>query len=51
MADYKPIEPQVVNDRMLHLDAAYEELQQLAEDRRKKLNESRKLWQVDKKEK
>lgn len=42
---YKPCDPQVVQDRMSHLDAAYEELQQLAADRRVKLEESRKLWQ------
>ena len=42
---YKPCDPQVVRDRMSHLDAAYEELQQLAADRRTKLAESRKLWQ------
>ena len=42
---YKPCDPQVVRDRMSHLDAAYEELQQLAADRRTKLEESRKLWQ------
>ena len=30
---------------MDHLDAAYEELKQLAKDRRSKLEESRKLWQ------
>ena len=43
--DYKPCDPQVVRDRMSHLDAAYEELQQLAADRRARLQESRKLWQ------
>jgi spectrin beta len=42
---YKPCDPQVVKDRMSHLDAAYDELKQLAEDRKQKLNESRKLWQ------
>lgn len=42
---YKPCDPQVVHDRMSHLDAAYEELLQLAIDRRNKLEESRKLWQ------
>ena len=30
---------------MTHLDAAYEELLQLANDRLKNLGESRKLWQ------
>ena len=30
---------------MAHLDSAYEELQQLAQDRRTKLDESRRLWQ------
>ena len=42
---YKPCDPQVVNDRMSHLEAAYEELLQLASDRRTRLSESRKLWQ------
>ena len=44
-AEYKPCDPQVVKDRMAHLEAAYEELQQLAADRRMKLGESRRLWQ------
>ncbi|KAK2182078.1 hypothetical protein NP493_368g02093 [Ridgeia piscesae] len=43
--DYKPCDPQVVKDRMTNLDAAYEELLQLAAERRKNLGESRKLWQ------
>ena len=43
--DYKPCDPEVVKDRMSHLDAAYEELLQLAADRRARLHESRKLWQ------
>lgn len=42
---YKPCEPEVVEDRMKHLDAAFEELLQLAADRRSRLEESRKLWQ------
>lgn len=45
LADYKPCDPEVVKDRMNHLDAAYEELLQLAADRRARLHESRKLWQ------
>lgn len=42
---YKPCDPEVVKDRMNHLDAAYEELQQLAAERAARLHESRKLWQ------
>ena len=42
---YKPCEPQIVQDRMSHLDAAYEELKKLSADRRSKLDESRKLHQ------
>ncbi|CAH1792317.1 unnamed protein product [Owenia fusiformis] len=43
--DYKPCDPQIVQDRMSSLEAAYEELQQLAAERRARLEESRKLWQ------
>ena len=43
--EYKPCDPGVVRDRMAHLEYAYEELQQLAQDRRAKLEESRRLWQ------
>jgi spectrin beta len=42
---YKPCNPQLVSDRMLHLTAAYEELLQLANERRARLEESRKMWQ------
>lgn len=42
---YKPCDPQIVRDRMQHLEAAYEELLQLAADRLARLGESRKLWQ------
>jgi spectrin beta len=42
---YKPCTPQLVSDRMLHLTAAYEELLQLANERRARLEESRKMWQ------
>ena len=42
---YKPCDPQIVQDRMSHLDAAYNELKKLSTDRRSKLDESRKLWQ------
>ena len=35
----------MVSDRQRHLEAAYEELLQLAADRRARLEESRKLWQ------
>ena len=34
-----------MTDRKAHLDAAYDELVQLAADRRARLEESRKLWQ------
>lgn len=42
---YKPCNPQLVSDRMLHLTAAYEELLRLANERRARLEESRKMWQ------
>lgn len=42
---YRPIEPQVVVDRQQHLLAAYEELNQLASNRRDRLAKSRTLWQ------
>lgn len=42
---YKPCSPQLVSDRILHLTAAYEELLQLASERRARLEESRKMWQ------
>ncbi len=45
LSDYKPCDPQVVQDRMKHLEAAYEELLQLARERHSRLDDSRKLWQ------
>lgn len=42
---YRPCDPQVVDDRIKQLEAAYSELVQLAIDRRSRLEESRKLWQ------
>ena len=35
----------MIRDRIQTLENAYEELKQLAEDRKSRLNESRKLWQ------
>ncbi|XP_074662524.1 spectrin beta chain-like isoform X4 [Tubulanus polymorphus] len=43
--DYRPCDTQIVTDRMSHLSAAYEELLQLAADRRSRLEDSRKMWQ------
>ncbi|KAK3578499.1 hypothetical protein CHS0354_007749 [Potamilus streckersoni] len=42
---YRPSHPEVILERMNTLEVAYEELRQLAEDRRARLEESRKLWQ------
>ena len=42
---YRPSDPEVIKDRISTLENAYEELKQLAEDRKSRLNESRKLWQ------
>lgn len=42
---YHPVDPAIIKERMQHLDAAYEELRQLADDRYNKLLESRRLWQ------
>lgn len=44
-AGYRPCDPQIIQERMNTLDAAYEELRNLAADRRARLEESRKLWQ------
>nr|XP_057921393.1 spectrin beta chain, non-erythrocytic 1-like isoform X1 [Doryrhamphus excisus] len=41
---YKPCEPQVIQDRVAHLDFCYQELTQLAVERRARLEESRRLW-------
>ncbi|CAH1264141.1 SPTBN1 [Branchiostoma lanceolatum] len=43
--EYKPADPQIVGERMSHLEASYQELVALAADRRSRLEESRKLWQ------
>jgi len=42
---YRPCNPEMIQERMNMLDSAYEELKQLAGDRRQRLEESRKLWQ------
>ncbi|XP_035827840.1 spectrin beta chain isoform X3 [Aplysia californica] len=42
---YRPCNPEMIQERMNMLDSAYEELRQLAADRRRRLEESRKLWQ------
>jgi len=42
---YKPCSPQLVSDRILHVTAAYEELQRLANERQSRLKEARKMWQ------
>ncbi|XP_052768377.1 spectrin beta chain-like isoform X4 [Mya arenaria] len=42
---YRPSDPEIVKDRISTLENAYEELQRLAEDRKNRLFESRKLWQ------
>ncbi|XP_038072907.1 spectrin beta chain, non-erythrocytic 1-like isoform X2 [Patiria miniata] len=42
---YLPVDPQVVADRMTHLEESYQELLELARGRKDKLGESRKLWQ------
>ncbi|NP_001171782.1 beta spectrin-like [Saccoglossus kowalevskii] len=44
-AGYRPVDPQIVKDRMEHLEASYAELLQQGSDRRNRLEESRKLWQ------
>ncbi|XP_058495768.1 spectrin beta chain, non-erythrocytic 1-like isoform X2 [Solea solea] len=41
---YKPCDPQVIQDRVAHLEFCYQELTQLAADRRARLEESRRLW-------
>ncbi|KAK7507079.1 hypothetical protein BaRGS_00001930 [Batillaria attramentaria] len=42
---YRPCDPEVIQERMTTLSQAYEELCDLAESRRKRLEESRTLWQ------
>lgn len=41
---YKPCDPQVIQDRVTHMDFCYQELSQLAAERRARLEESRRLW-------
>ncbi|XP_068455690.1 spectrin beta chain, non-erythrocytic 1-like isoform X2 [Clinocottus analis] len=41
---YKPCDPQVIQDRVSHLEFCYQELTQLAAERRAHLEESRRLW-------
>ena len=45
MSGYRPCDPEIIQDRMSTLNQAYEELCALAESRRKRLEESRTLWQ------
>ena len=42
---YLPVDPQIVADRMTHLEESYQELLELARGRKDRLGESRKLWQ------
>ncbi|XP_030801314.1 spectrin beta chain, non-erythrocytic 1 isoform X4 [Camarhynchus parvulus] len=42
---YKPCDPQVIRDRVAHMEFCYQELCQLAAERRRaRLEESRRLW-------
>ncbi|KAK6488739.1 spectrin beta chain [Huso huso] len=41
---YKPCDPQVIRDRVAHMEFCYQELCQLAMERRARLEESRRLW-------
>uniref|UniRef100_A0A8C8HMV7 Spectrin beta chain n=1 Tax=Oncorhynchus tshawytscha TaxID=74940 RepID=A0A8C8HMV7_ONCTS len=41
---YKPCDPQVIRDRVAHMEFCYAELSQLAADRCARLEESRRLW-------
>ncbi|KAG7280294.1 hypothetical protein CRUP_026835 [Coryphaenoides rupestris] len=41
---YQPCDPQVIRDRVAHMEFCYQELSQLAEERRARLEESRRLW-------
>ncbi|XP_026130645.1 spectrin beta chain, non-erythrocytic 1-like isoform X3 [Carassius auratus] len=43
-AGYKPCDPQVIRDRVAHMEFCYQELTQLAAERRARLEESRRLW-------
>ncbi|XP_045921767.1 spectrin beta chain, non-erythrocytic 1 isoform X1 [Micropterus dolomieu] len=44
MDGYKPCDPQIIRDRVAHMDFCYQELSQLAAERRARLEESRRLW-------
>uniref|UniRef100_A0A8C4TM46 Spectrin beta chain n=1 Tax=Erpetoichthys calabaricus TaxID=27687 RepID=A0A8C4TM46_ERPCA len=41
---YKPCDPQVIKDRVQHLDLCYQELCALAAQRKARLEQSRRLW-------
>ncbi|XP_043118343.1 spectrin beta chain, erythrocytic isoform X1 [Puntigrus tetrazona] len=41
---YKPCDPQVIRDRVQHLDLCYQELCALATQRKARLEQSRRLW-------
>ncbi|XP_038250250.1 spectrin beta chain, non-erythrocytic 1 isoform X2 [Dermochelys coriacea] len=41
---YKPCDPQVIRDRVAHMEFCYQELCQLAAERQARLEESRRLW-------
>ncbi|KAM9809444.1 spectrin beta chain, non-erythrocytic 1 isoform 1-T1 [Syngnathus typhle] len=41
---YKPCDPQVIRERVAHMEFCYQELSQLAAERRARLEESRRLW-------
>uniref|UniRef100_A0A1A7Y081 Spectrin beta chain n=1 Tax=Iconisemion striatum TaxID=60296 RepID=A0A1A7Y081_9TELE len=41
---YKPCDPQIIRDRVSHMEFCYQELTQLASERRARLEESRRLW-------
>uniref|UniRef100_A0A8C5I6D2 Uncharacterized protein n=1 Tax=Gouania willdenowi TaxID=441366 RepID=A0A8C5I6D2_GOUWI len=43
-AGYKPCDPQVIRDRVQHLELCYQELCALAAQRRARLEQSRRFW-------
>uniref|UniRef100_A0A7N9B1W5 Spectrin beta chain n=1 Tax=Mastacembelus armatus TaxID=205130 RepID=A0A7N9B1W5_9TELE len=43
-SSYKPCDPQIIRDRIAHMEFCYQELSQLAAERRARLEESRRLW-------
>ncbi|XP_043930077.1 spectrin beta chain, erythrocytic-like isoform X2 [Protopterus annectens] len=43
-SDYKPCDPQVIWDRVNHLDLCYEDLCTLAAQRKARLEDSKRLW-------